>query len=138
MTTTMHFGPEWMRTKQSTSLRPQTGPSPPLPTTPSGIPASASASTGASAGAASYSALLTPPPPPNQAKRDVTHPFKYSKEEMLQIYKESRAGGPLPIEVERWEGVVREEAVDPASTREFSETEKKVSYSSVCSQLFVF
>ena len=121
MTTTMHFGPEWMRAKQPASLRPQAAPSPPLPQTPSGLPGNSPAS-----GAASYSALLTPPAPLVQAKRDVTHPFRYSREEMLQVYRDNGLGGPLPIEVERWEGVVREEAMDPACARDLTEIERKV------------
>ena len=124
MTTTMHFGPEWMRTKQAASLRPQAAPSPPLPqNTSNALPGPASASSGA----ASYSALLTPNPSSAQTNRDVTHPFKYSREDMLQVYRENSLATTLPIEVARWEGVVREEALDPASMKELSESEKKVS-----------
>ena len=44
---------------------------------------------------------------------------------MLQVWKEGGGRGALPIEVERWE-VVKEDAGDPVSLKEFSDTEKKV------------
>lgn len=46
---------------------------------------------------------------------------------MLRIWKEGGGCGPLPIEVERWEGVVREHAGEPVGMKEMSEVEKKVS-----------
>ena len=45
---------------------------------------------------------------------------------MLQVWKDGGGSSTLPIEVERWEGIVREVAGDPVCLREFSETEKKV------------
>jgi PERQ amino acid-rich with GYF domain-containing protein len=111
--TTMHFGPEWMRTKHQPSPRNQ-NPSPPSPPpAPSG-------------GASTYSALVSPAPPPQPEKRDETHPFRYSKDEMLRIYKEGGGKGGLGLEVERWEGVVREVYSEPTSLREMGEAEKKV------------
>lgn len=109
--TTMHFGPEWMRTKPQPSSRSQPPPSPP-PTAPI-------------SGASTYSALVSPAPPQPE-KRDEAHPFRYSKEEMLRIYKEGGGKGGLGIEVERWEGVVREVGTDPIGLREMDESEKKV------------
>lgn len=113
-TTTMHFGPEWMRTRQAPS-RPN--PSPPLAT-----PAAGSAP----AGASTYSALVTPAAHPPAEKRDLSNPFRYSKDDMLRIYKEGGGKGGLGLEVERWEGIVREVGSDPISMKELNEAEKKV------------
>lgn len=112
MSSTMHFGPEWMRTKSQPSSRPQP-PSPPPTATPI-------------TGASTYSALVSPAPPTQPEKRDEAHPFRYSKEEMLRIYKEGGGKGGLGIEVERWEGVVREVGTDPIGLREMDDSEKKV------------
>ncbi|KAI0651428.1 hypothetical protein C8Q79DRAFT_899047 [Trametes meyenii] len=110
-TTTMHFGPEWMRTKQGPA-RPV--PSPPLTTSP------------APPGNSTYSALVTPVTAPPPEGRDVAHPFRYSKEEMLRIYKEGGGRGGLGLEVERWEGIVREIGYDPVGLKDMSESEKKL------------
>ncbi|KAH9927459.1 uncharacterized protein BXZ73DRAFT_90731 [Epithele typhae] len=110
-TTTMHFGPEWMRTKQGSS-RP--APSPPL------------ANSTAPPGNSTYSALVTPATAPPQEGRDVAHPFRYSKEEMLRIYKEGGGRGGLGLEVERWEGIVREVGYEPAGLKEMGDAEKKL------------
>ncbi|RPD81564.1 hypothetical protein L226DRAFT_548817 [Lentinus tigrinus ALCF2SS1-7] len=109
-TTTMHFGPEWMRTKGSS--RP--APSPPLTTSP------------APPGNSTYSALVTPASNPPQEGRDDAHPFRYSKEEMLRIYKEGGGRGGLGLEVERWEGIVREVGYDPVGLKEMGDAEKKL------------
>ena len=106
----MHFGPEWMRTKQAPS---RTNPSPPL-------------TTSAATGASSYSALVTPASQAPPEKRDLAHPFRYSKEDLIRIYKEGGGKGGLGLEVERWEGIVRELGTDPISLKEMSEPEKKV------------
>jgi PERQ amino acid-rich with GYF domain-containing protein len=45
---------------------------------------------------------------------------------MLRIYKEGGGRCGLGIEVERWEGVVREVGTDPIGLREMDESEKKV------------
>ncbi|KAJ7456540.1 hypothetical protein FB451DRAFT_1276327 [Mycena latifolia] len=87
-TSSMQFGPEWLRAKPA---KPH-GPSPPPPAT---APA---------AGASSYSALVSPAPPPPTEKRDDTHPFRYSRDEMLKIYRDGGGKGGLGLEVERWEG----------------------------------
>ncbi|GLB36523.1 putative GYF domain containing protein [Lyophyllum shimeji] len=111
--TTMHFGPEWMRTKHQTPTRMQPPPSPP--------PAVASALS-----ASTYSALVSPAPPQQPEKRDDAHPFRYSKEELLKIYREGGGKGGLGLEVERWEGVVREVGSEPIGLREMGEAEKKL------------
>ncbi|KAE9409327.1 hypothetical protein BT96DRAFT_962438 [Gymnopus androsaceus JB14] len=112
-TTTMHFGPEWMRTKPQPASRTQAPPSPP--------PASASASA-----ASTYSSLLSSAAAPPVESKDQTHPFRYSKEEMLRIYREGGGKGGLGLEVERWDGVVRESGIDPIGLKEMGEAEKKL------------
>jgi PERQ amino acid-rich with GYF domain-containing protein len=113
MSTTMQFGPEWMRPKTQTNSRSSTRePSPPPGSSP--------------AGTSSYSALVTPPPAVPVEMNDATNPFKYSRDEMLRIYKEGGGRGGLGLEVERWEGVVRELSSDPIGLKEMSEGDKKV------------
>ena len=111
--TTMHFGPEWMRTKHQPVLRAQPPPSPPPQ-------ANLSNST--------YSALVSSTPSALFEKPDEAHPFRYSKDEMLKIYQESAGKAGLGLEVERWEGVVREIGSEPVALREMTDTEKKVVY----------
>ncbi|KZT06209.1 uncharacterized protein LAESUDRAFT_736963 [Laetiporus sulphureus 93-53] len=109
-TTTMHFGPEWMRTKGP--ARP--APSPPLATSP--VPP----------GMSTYSALVTPTTSTAPERRDMSNPFRYSREEMLRIYKEGGGKGGLGLEVERWDGIVREVGCDPVGLKEMSDGEKKI------------
>lgn len=112
---TMHFGPEWMRTKhQPLSLRSQPPPSPPPQ-------ANLSNST--------YSALVSSTPPALFEKPDEAHPFRYSRDELLKIYQESAGKGGLGLEVERWEGVVREIGSEPIALREMTDAERKVGLS---------
>ncbi|EMD41539.1 hypothetical protein CERSUDRAFT_110092 [Gelatoporia subvermispora B] len=118
-TSTMHFGPEWMRTKQGPS-RP--GPSPPL-TAP------------APPGNSSYSALVNAAANPSVEIPDTTNPFRYSKEDMLRIYKEGGGKGGLGLEVERWDGIVREMGSDPVGLKELSEHEKKLFAGSLNSEI---
>ncbi|KAF9072776.1 hypothetical protein BDP27DRAFT_388353 [Rhodocollybia butyracea] len=120
-TTTMHFGPEWMRTKPQPATKPQPPPSPPP--------------TGASVTASTYSSLLTPVTAMSAENKDETHPFRYSKEEMLRIYREGGGKGGLGLEVERWEGVVRESGLDPVGLKEMGEAEKKLFATSLNSDL---
>lgn len=108
-TTTMHFGPEWMRTKGT--ARP--APEPPLPAA-------------APAGTSTYSALVAPTSNLPTQRPDASNPFRYPKEEMLRIYKEGGGRGGLGLEVERWEGIVREVGCEPVGLKEMSESEKKV------------
>jgi PERQ amino acid-rich with GYF domain-containing protein len=114
-TTTMHFGPEWMRTKQQMSTA-RTQPHPPSPP-PAGTTVS---------GASTYSALVSSAPPPQPENRDEAHPFRYSKYDLLRIYKEGGGKGGLGLEVERWEGVVREVGSEPVGLRDMGDAEKKV------------
>lgn len=104
----MHFGPEWMRKGPS-----RANPSPPLAT-----PAIIAAST--------YSALVAPASHQPPEKPDPSNPFRYSKDDMIRIYKEGGGKGGLGLEVERWEGIVREVGSDPISLKEMTEAEKKV------------
>ncbi len=107
----MHFGPEWMRPKHA--LRPQNPPSPPPnPNAPSGV--------------SSYSALLTPSPNNTQESSDSANPFLYSKEDLLKFYKDGGGRRGLGLDVERWEGVVREVGSEPVALKEWTEGERKV------------
>ncbi|KAI0063184.1 hypothetical protein BV25DRAFT_1990965 [Artomyces pyxidatus] len=119
--TTMHFGPEWMRPKHAS--RPQNPPSPP--------PSSATATHGPS----SYSSLVNPALGAPQEKPDVANPFRYSKEEMVRIYKEGGGRGGLGLEVERWEGVVREVGSEPVALKEWTDAEKKLFTGSLNSEV---
>ncbi|KAG1757349.1 hypothetical protein EDB19DRAFT_1657020 [Suillus lakei] len=116
-TTTMHFGPEWMRAKpQTPAARPQAPPSPPPP----------AISNIQQTNASTYSALVTPAAAPEPEKRDECRPFRYSKEAMLRIYKEGGGRGGLGLEVERWEGIVHEVSSEPTGLREMGDAEKKL------------
>ncbi|KZV76924.1 hypothetical protein PENSPDRAFT_621850 [Peniophora sp. CONT] len=95
--TTMMFGPEWMRTKQTP--RTANPPSPP-PQTP-GTPAEKN-----------YDGTM--------------NAYAYSKEEMLRIYKEGGGRGGLGLEIERWDGVVRQVGSEPAALKEPTEAERKL------------
>ena len=110
----MQFGPEWMRTKHQPLARSQLPPSPP----PSN-PTSAS-------GLSTYSALVSATPPVATESSDEVHPFRYSKDELLRVYQDGGGKGGLGLEVERWEGVIREACAEPAALREMNEVEKKV------------
>ena len=108
----MHFGPEWMRTKNQPGSQQQPSPPPanvfPQAPTPS-----------------TYSALVSVTPVASE-KLDESHPFRYSKEELLTIYQEGGGKGGLGLEVDRWQGVVREVAAEPVTLREMTDAEKKV------------
>ena len=80
-----------------------------------------------------YSSLLTGRASPSGASGDISsrpddeaHPFRYSKEQMLQVWKDGGGRGALNLEVERWPGVVREAGGEPISLKEWSGEEKKV------------
>ncbi|KAJ7176730.1 hypothetical protein C8R46DRAFT_1213311 [Mycena filopes] len=115
----MQFDLEWMRAKPA---KPH-APSPPPP--PTSAPA---------AGASSYSALVSPAPPP-PAEKDDSQPFRYSREEMLKIYRDGGGKGGLGLEVERYEGIVREAGGDPVGLREMGDSEKKLFAGSLNSEL---
>ncbi|KAH9964550.1 hypothetical protein BC827DRAFT_940967 [Russula dissimulans] len=97
-TTTMHFGPEWMRPKH------------PLP-------------------------LLTPSLNSTQESSDSANPFLYSKEDLLKIYRDGGGRGGLGLEVERWEGVVREVGSEPVALKEWSDGERKLFAGSINSEV---
>jgi PERQ amino acid-rich with GYF domain-containing protein len=122
-TTTMHFGPEWMR--KTPSSRPS---QPDLPANPSSAIAHNNPHATPVSGSSTYSALVTPTTAPPPENRDVAHPFRYSKEDMIRIYKEGGGRGGLGLEVERWEGIVRETSADPVGLKEPGEGEKKVRF----------
>jgi len=117
----MHFGPEWMRKQPippsrslQTDLHPGSttaisGLNPTVPTPPT----------------SSYSSLVTSGAIRSE-KRDGSHPHRYSKEEMIRVYREGvkTALGP---EVERWDGIIRDIAADPVGTNEMSDVERRVS-----------
>ena len=113
----MHFGPEWMRAKPQTPGRQNPLPSPPPPPQ--------TTSTSQQPAISTYSSLVTSAVQ-EQEKPDESRPFRYTKEEMLRIYKEGGGKGGLGLEVERWEGIVHEVGSEPAALREMDETEKKV------------
>lgn len=116
-TTTMHFGPEWMR-KQPT-------PAPRSSLTESTALVSGLNPTAPTPPASSYSASVASGALHSE-KWDIGRPLRYSKEEMIRIYHEGvkMALGP---EVERWEAIVREIAADPVGTKEMTDVEKRVS-----------
>ncbi|KDR85272.1 hypothetical protein GALMADRAFT_234036 [Galerina marginata CBS 339.88] len=122
-TTTMHFGPEWMRTKHQPLPRSQPPPSPP----PTNVMPSSGLST--------YSALVSATPPVHSEVGDDVHPFRYSKEELIKIYQDGGGKGGLGLEVERWEGVVREGGIEPIGLREMTEAEKKLFAGALNSEL---
>lgn len=100
-----------MRTKHQPLSRSQPPPSPPL-----------SAATPAMS---TYSALVSPVSQAHPEKPDEAHPFRYSKNDLLRIYREGTKGG-LALEVERWEGVVRELGSEPIGLREMGDAERKL------------
>ncbi|KZV95601.1 hypothetical protein EXIGLDRAFT_834204 [Exidia glandulosa HHB12029] len=112
-TTALHFGPEWMRAK------PAARPSPLL----EGSPGTGTGSLGTGSPAHSYSYSLLATPASNRPG-DVS--FKYSREEMLQIYKDAVSRPELSAEVERWDGVVNEDAHEPVGLHDMDEVEKKL------------
>ncbi|KIJ68628.1 hypothetical protein HYDPIDRAFT_179700 [Hydnomerulius pinastri MD-312] len=117
-TTTMHFGPEWMRAKPQTPARQQ-------PLNPPSPPPTVAPTTQQPSGVSTYSALVAPAAPEPET-RDESRPFRYTKEEMLRIYKEGGGRGGLGLEVERWDGIVRDVGSEPTGLREMGEAEKKL------------
>lgn len=129
----MHFGPEWMRAKpQPCPPRQQPPPSPPPPPPPPQV-----VSATQQLGTSTYSALVAPAPQ-EPDKRDESRPFRYTKDAMLRIYKEGGGKGGLNLEVERWEGIVRDVGSEPAGLHEMTEAEKKVSQSIIPAQCPLF
>lgn len=57
------------------------------------------------------------------------HPFRYSKEQMLGVWREGGGGAQnsvLGAEVARWPNIVRDSPTEPVGLRELSMDEKKV------------
>ncbi|KAG9003484.1 hypothetical protein FRB93_011110 [Tulasnella sp. JGI-2019a] len=134
--TSLHFGPEWMRKPKPAPVSP--GPngntSNPLSTASNsnygpgpvnGTPTSTNSSnTGQTP--SSYSSLLASPMQPQEPVSDSTNPFRYSKEQMLAVWKNGGGHGELGLEVERWPGIVTEEAGEPLGLTDLSPEEKKL------------
>jgi len=122
-TTTMHFGPEWMRkqpTPASRSSQTDFHPGSTVATAISGLnPTAPTPPT------SSYSTSVTSGVVPSE-KLDDSHPFRYSKEDIIRIYW-AGVKTTLGPEVERWDGIIREIGVDPIGTKEMSDVEKRVS-----------
>ncbi|KAH7104504.1 hypothetical protein BKA62DRAFT_463201 [Auriculariales sp. MPI-PUGE-AT-0066] len=105
-TASLHFGPEWMRAKPAHVSRP----SPAQDTSGTGSPA------------LSYSSSLH-----SIARADVA--VKYSKEDLLQIWKDMPVQPELSSEVERWDGVVGDDVQLPLGLSEPDDNEKKILFS---------
>jgi hypothetical protein len=45
---------------------------------------------------------------------------------MLRIYREGGGRGPLGLEVERWDGIVRDAPADPMALKPMTDADKKV------------
>lgn len=105
----MHFGPEWMRKQPAARTPAESGPT---------------TNTAANLNASGYSLLQTSGG--NQENREEDRPFRYSKEELLQIYRDGGGSNALGADVERWDGVVRDVSMPPTAERDMTEGESKV------------
>lgn len=120
-TTTMHFGPEWMRKQPTPASRSsQTDFYPGSTTAISSLNPSAPTPLTSSYSASVTSGVV------HSEKRDGSNPLRYSREEMIRIYQEG-VNTTLGPEVERWDGIIREIGADPVGTKEMSDVEKRVS-----------
>ncbi|CAE7226276.1 unnamed protein product [Rhizoctonia solani] len=125
----LHFGPEWMRKPSRGSLAPLspniTGNSP--GTTSSLLPTPPNPAATQLPNVSSYSSLLTSASPPPQIKsEDENYPFRYSKEQLLRVWKDGGGRGGLGLEVERWPGIVREVGGEPQGVKEMTPDERKI------------
>ncbi|EUC61709.1 GYF domain protein [Rhizoctonia solani AG-3 Rhs1AP] len=125
----LHFGPEWMRKPSRGSLAPLspniTGNSP--GTTSSLLPTPPNPASTQLPNVSSYSSLLTSASPPPQIKsEDENYPFRYSKEQLLRVWKDGGGRGGLGLEVERWPGIVREVGGEPQGAKEMTPEERKI------------
>ncbi|PFH54735.1 hypothetical protein AMATHDRAFT_277 [Amanita thiersii Skay4041] len=83
----------------------------------------------------------TPSPPPStyspllSTMSPLDNPFRYSKHDLLRIYKDAPSKRSLPLDVERWDGVVRDFPSDPVSLREMDDTERKLFAGSLNSEM---
>ncbi|CAE6421115.1 unnamed protein product [Rhizoctonia solani] len=124
----LHFGPEWMRKPSRASLAPlspNAGNSP--GTTSSLLPTPPNAGATQLPNVSSYSSLLTSASPPPQIKsEDENYPFRYSKDQLLRVWKDGGGRGGLGLEVERWPGIVREVGGEPQGMKEMTPDERKL------------
>ncbi|CAE6516837.1 unnamed protein product [Rhizoctonia solani] len=124
----LHFGPEWMRKPSRGSLAPlspNAGNSP--GTTSSLLPTPPNAASTQLPNVSSYSSLLTSASPPPQIKsEDENYPFRYSKDQLLRVWKDGGGRGGLGLEVERWPGIVREVGGEPQGVKEMTPEERKI------------
>ncbi|KAG9102809.1 hypothetical protein FRC06_001073 [Ceratobasidium sp. 370] len=75
----------------------------------------------------SYSSLLTSASPPPEIKsEDESYPFRYSKDQMIRVWKDGGGRGGLGLEVERWPGIVREVGGEPVGVRDMTQEERKL------------
>ncbi|CCO27735.1 hypothetical protein BN14_01722 [Rhizoctonia solani AG-1 IB] len=123
----LHFGPEWMRKPSRASLTPlspNAGNSP--GTTSSLLPTPPNPGATQLPNVSSYSSLLTSASPPPQIKsEDENYPFRYSKDQLLRVWKDGGGRGGLGLEVERWPGIVREVGGEPQGVKEMTPDERK-------------
>ncbi|KZP00736.1 hypothetical protein CALVIDRAFT_210404 [Calocera viscosa TUFC12733] len=145
-TTALQFGPEWMR-KAPLSTPTSTVPPSTLKSDRPGVPStSPAASTGSplpstaaqaaalqetEARSSSYSSILSdfgqgPVTPVMGLEEDGGRPFRYSKEQMVAVWRDGGGRGDLPIDVERWEGVTQEEGREPEAVRDWNDEERRV------------
>ncbi|KAG8747641.1 hypothetical protein FRC10_000184 [Ceratobasidium sp. 414] len=125
----LHFGPEWMRKPSRgslTSLSPNpTGNSPSA--TSNMLPTPPTQAAPALPNVSSYSSLLTSTSPPPEIKsEDESYPFRYSKDQMIRVWKDGGGRGGLGLEVERWPGIVREVGGEPVGVRDMTQEERKL------------
>ncbi|EJU00941.1 hypothetical protein DACRYDRAFT_22798, partial [Dacryopinax primogenitus] len=142
-TTALQFGPEWMRKaplSTPTSAVPPTALKSDRGTIPSTSPAASTGSPLPSTAAqqlqemegrsSSYSSILSdfgqgPITPVTGLEEDGNRPFRYSKEQMVSVWRDGGGRGDLPIDVERWEGVTQEEGREPEAVREWNDEERR-------------
>ncbi|GJJ13957.1 hypothetical protein Clacol_008214 [Clathrus columnatus] len=122
----LQFGPEWMRSKQASMQSPLTR----LPHTTTLTPQS-----NAVLSSSLYSSLVTNNNSLEHEKESSHNPFQYSKEDMLQVWRDGGGRGALGVEIELWEGVVKELGGDPIGLKELSESERKLFSSPLNSEL---
>ncbi|KAG8735681.1 hypothetical protein FRC12_017957 [Ceratobasidium sp. 428] len=126
----LHFGPEWMRKPSRGSLSSHSpnaaGNSPSA--TSNMLPTPPTQAAPALPNVSSYSSLLTSTSPPPEIKsEDESYPFRYSKDQMIRVWKDGGGRGGLGLEVERWPGIVREVGGEPVGVRDMTQEERKVS-----------
>ncbi|KAF8610261.1 hypothetical protein BDV93DRAFT_517414 [Ceratobasidium sp. AG-I] len=125
----LHFGPEWMRKPSRGSLAPLSpNPAGNSPSTTSNmLPTPPTQAAPALPNVSSYSSLLTSSSPPPEIKsEDESYPFRYSKDQMIRVWKDGGGRGGLGLEVERWPGIVREVGGEPVGIKDMTQEERKL------------